>query len=120
LTLSNRRHESMLAALQAQIAAAEASATAARMEAEAAKAAAEQAKQETMALSSLGLSVPTTPAAYDSDNRSIGGNSDMATPAERPPEVPKKDTPTGGGGGWFWSRRTESKAKIAVTPPAEG
>ena len=118
------QHEQMLAALQSQIAAANASANAATAAAEAARMEAQAARLETAALrssgslhlSGSGISVPTTPAAYDSDNKSIGGNSDLTTPVEKKEE---KSPTSNGGGGWFWSRRMPStgSVKVAVTPP---
>ncbi|EMD00675.1 hypothetical protein BAUCODRAFT_61793 [Baudoinia panamericana UAMH 10762] len=120
LTQSNKRHEQMLQALQAQIDAANKSADAARAEAEVAKMAAQHAREEFMAREKEGsLSVPTTPAAYDSDNKSLGGSSEMATPWETP--LARKTAEGQAAGGWFWSRRTPSTpvAKINVTPPAE-
>lgn len=118
------QHEQMLAALQSQIAAANASANAATAAAEAARMEAQAARLETAALrssgslhlSGSGISVPTTPAAYDSDNKSIGGNSDLTTPVEKKEE---KSPTSNGGGGWFWSRRmpSTSSVKVAVTPP---
>ncbi|KAK5675674.1 hypothetical protein LTS10_011774 [Elasticomyces elasticus] len=129
LLMSNRRHEQMVQALQAQIGAANAVANAAKMEAQAAQNAAEQVRQEAVAMSSFGaLSVPTTPGGYDGENRSPGG-SEVGTPiamsfAEKSlPEVPPREKSAGGSvggsGGWFWNRRSPSTTKIAVTPPAE-
>ncbi|KAK5715898.1 hypothetical protein LTR15_009723 [Elasticomyces elasticus] len=129
LLMSNRRHEQMVQALQAQIGAANAVANAAKMEAQAAQNAAEQVRQEAVAMSSFGaLSVPTTPGGYDGENRSPGG-SEVGTPVAMSfgekslPEVPPREKSAGGSvggsGGWFWNRRSPSTTKIAVTPPAE-
>ncbi|KAK4948856.1 hypothetical protein LTR10_012229 [Elasticomyces elasticus] len=129
LLMSNRRHEQMVQALQAQIGAANAVANAAKMEAQAAQNAAEQVRQEAVAMSSFGaLSVPTTPGGYDSENRSPGG-SEVGTPVAMSfgekslPEVPPREKSAGGSvggsGGWFWNRRSPSTTKVAVTPPAE-
>ncbi|KAK3673273.1 hypothetical protein LTR78_006818 [Recurvomyces mirabilis] len=133
LTLSNRRHEQMLAALQGQIEAANASANAARLEATAARAAADGYKLEAEAAQAAiaagsggysGLSVPNTPATYDGDTRSFGSTSETVTPVEKGPEVPPKEKAVvagsaSSGGGWFWNRRSPSTTiKVAVTPPA--
>ncbi|KAK5734484.1 hypothetical protein LTR17_008844 [Elasticomyces elasticus] len=129
LLMSNRRHEQMVQALQAQIGAANAVANAAKMEAQAAQNAAEQVRQEAVAMSSFGaLSVPTTPGGYDGENRSPGG-SEVGIPVAMSfgekslPEVPPREKSAGGSvggsGGWFWNRRSPSTTKIAVTPPAE-
>jgi hypothetical protein len=145
LTLANRRHDTALAQMRAEIEAAKTVAETARLEAAQAHAAAEAARAEArdkaeaaaklfLGTGSLGggegLSVPTTPAAYDEDNRSIGdsGSQTPVTPATPAPVEKKTETATpssststggGGGGGWFWSRRTASKTQIAVTPPAD-
>ncbi|KXL45275.1 hypothetical protein M433DRAFT_61196 [Acidomyces richmondensis BFW] len=131
LNINTRKSDAMLAQLRKEIDAAKLEVEKSRQEAQAAHAAADAARAEASAKAEAaaklflgtstneGLSIPTTPAAYDSDNRSIGTNSDLPTPAT-PTEAdakPKKSETVSSG--WFWSRRTASTTKAAVTPPTE-
>ena len=129
LNVANRRHEAMMLQLRAEMEAAKAAAEVARLDAsrsaeesQKAKEAMETAKAEaTMhALNAPGTSVPTTPAAYDSDNASLGGSL-AATPAEevKSKKASESRSPSTGGG-WFWGRRAASQTpKAVVTPPAD-
>lgn len=121
LALSARRHEAAILQVQAQTASARAEAANAMADAEAARIEAENAKADAAANLRSGtpsLSVPTTPAAYDSDARSLGDyvGSTPSSSVERRGSK-KADSPGGGGAGWFWSRRTASTTKAVLTPP---
>ncbi|KAK5125993.1 hypothetical protein LTR85_011348 [Meristemomyces frigidus] len=139
LAMSNRRHDAVLQQLRAEMEAAKAAAEVARLdaacaseEAARAKEAAEAAKANEFSSGVVAdswatppsLSVPTTPAAYDSDNKSLGAFSEMMTPVDVTGGPPRKaetaPAASSGVGGWFWNRRSPSNTmKVAVTPPAD-
>jgi len=134
MNISQRRQDATLAQLRQEIEVTKLEARKAHEDAQAARRAeAEAMVYAGQGFGGSGLSVPTTPAAYDSDNRSLGTNGDMVTPAfEKPlPELyvkkmesatPVKPTGSPGGsgsggggvGGWFWSKRTASTTRAAA------
>ncbi|KAK4540468.1 hypothetical protein LTR36_009214 [Oleoguttula mirabilis] len=140
LAMANRRHEAVLQQVRAEMEAAKAAAEVAKLDAAFAGEQAAKAKEVAEAARAseysgattnfwgtpTTLSVPTTPAAYDSDNKSLGAFSEiMATPVDVTQQPRKATDPapaggssSGGAGGWFWNRRTPSNA-MKVTPPAE-
>lgn len=136
LAMSNRRHDAVLQQLRAEMEAAKAAAEVARLDAACASEAVVRAKEATDAARAnespstnpwatpASLSVPTTPGAYDSDNKSLGALSDVMTPVDVTARPRKAETTpavnSSGGGGWFWNRRSPSNTiKAAVTPSPE-